>query len=35
MDHFREKMASDGDRSLAQWLEKMIQAEHERRAAKS
>ncbi|MEA2899876.1 MAG: hypothetical protein QOJ84_5491 [Bradyrhizobium sp.] len=30
-----EKMASEDDRSLAQWLEKMIQAEHERRAAKS
>jgi hypothetical protein len=29
-----EKMARDDDRSLAQWLEKMIQAEHERRAAK-
>ena len=30
-----EKMASDDGRSLAGWLEKMIQAEHERRAAKS
>ena len=29
-----EKMASEDDRSLAQWLEKMIQVEHERRAAK-
>jgi hypothetical protein len=27
-----EKMASDDGRSLAGWLEKMIQAEHERRA---
>ena len=31
----KEKMARDDDRSLAQWLEKMIEAEHERRAAKS
>jgi predicted HicB family RNase H-like nuclease len=30
-----EKMASDDGRSLAGWLEKMIRAEHERRAAKS
>lgn len=30
-----EKMASDDGRSLAGWLERMIQAEHERRAAKS
>jgi hypothetical protein len=30
-----EKMARDDDRSLAQWLEKMIQTEHERGAAKS
>jgi hypothetical protein len=30
-----EKMASDDDRSLAQWLERVIQAEQERRAAKS
>jgi hypothetical protein len=29
-----KNMARDDDRSLAQWLEKMIQAEHERRAAK-
>jgi predicted HicB family RNase H-like nuclease len=29
-----EKMARDDDRSLAQWLEKLIQAEYERRAAK-
>ena len=29
-----EKMASDDDRSLAQWLEKLIQAECERRASK-
>jgi predicted HicB family RNase H-like nuclease len=27
-----EKMASEDDRSLAQWLEKMIEAEHDRRA---
>jgi hypothetical protein len=30
-----ETMASDDSRSLAGWLEKMIQAEYERRAAKS
>ena len=30
-----EKMARDDGRSLAGWLEKMIQGEHERRAAKS
>jgi hypothetical protein len=29
-----EKMARDDDRSLVQWLEKMIEAEYERRAAK-
>jgi hypothetical protein len=29
-----EKMARDDDRSLAQWLEKLIEAEYERRAAK-
>jgi hypothetical protein len=29
-----EKMARDDGRSLAGWLEKVIQAEHERRAAK-
>jgi hypothetical protein len=28
-------MAREDDRSLAHWLEKMIQAEHERREAKS
>lgn len=28
-------MARDDDHSLAHWLEKMIQAEHERREAKS
>jgi hypothetical protein len=30
-----EKMASEDDRSLAQWLEKTIQAAHERRATMS
>ena len=30
-----EAMAREDDRSLAQWIEKMIQAEHERREAKS
>jgi hypothetical protein len=30
-----EKMASDDGRSLAGWLEKMIQGEHERRTVKS
>jgi predicted HicB family RNase H-like nuclease len=30
-----DAMARDDDRSLAQWLEKMIQAEHERREGKS
>jgi predicted HicB family RNase H-like nuclease len=28
-----EKMASDDGRSLAGWLEKMIQTEHQRQAA--
>jgi predicted HicB family RNase H-like nuclease len=30
-----EAMAREDDRSLAQWLETIIQAEHERREAKS
>jgi hypothetical protein len=30
-----DAMARDDDHSLAHWLEKMIQAEHERREAKS
>jgi hypothetical protein len=30
-----DEMARDDDHSLAHWLEKMIQAEHERREAKS
>jgi hypothetical protein len=30
-----DAMAREDDRSLAHWLEKMIQAEHERREAKS
>jgi hypothetical protein len=30
-----DEMARDDDSSLAHWLEKMIQAEHERREAKS
>jgi hypothetical protein len=30
-----DAMARDDDHSLAYWIEKMIQAEHERREAKS
>jgi hypothetical protein len=33
--HFKKMAASDDGRSLAGWLEKMIQAERERQAAKS
>jgi hypothetical protein len=30
-----DTMARDDDRSLARWIEKMIEAEHERRETKS